>query len=116
MHLVLFRHDDTRCALPLAQVLSADIETSQGGELWLFHEEEQQSRRHENAPRYLRVLGKNDLLVPCSEVRVQDIQDASVYELTPLVRAAIALPHVRAIVELEDGPAWLLDLTVVARS
>jgi hypothetical protein len=103
---VLFTHDEIRCALPAAQVVGATLnEEAPAIQLW------SRTKREDADVRALLVetrLGRRR--VSSSETRFSELDEATMAPLPELLTTSMALPHVVGVASSAGAIVWLVDL------
>lgn len=103
---VLFTHDDVKCALPATQVVrAAPIGDAPSIQLW--------KRTSGDAVQGRALLVETRLgtrRIESSETRVAQLDEATIAALPELLTRSMDLPHVVGIASAGDAVVWLVDL------
>ena len=106
---LFFSHLGVRCALPSWQVLAAEAEQGQDEPVSLWNGA--RSAAEANDDRLIEVsTASGARWLSCSRVRLGRLTADSVWQLSPLLRDVVGLPHVVGLAERENELLWLVDL------
>lgn len=111
MRVVRLRHGAVACALPIEQADVAERDAPSAEVVTLWDRHAGAGGADDATARFLRVrtsAGWRSL--PCEDVALAVVDDASRWELPSLVRELLAMPHVVGVIEVDGAPVWLLDL------
>jgi hypothetical protein len=135
VELLFLSHVGVPCALPSRQVVEADDadETEDWVSFWSVVQPAQnaaavnapvdgpeapgveksvkkQEITAERAPRALRIISAlGPRWIRASHARLISVPAGQIYEITPLLREALPLPHVVGLAEVQGELVWLVD-------